>query len=499
MEWLSVLPPLVAIIIVIWKKEVILALLSAVFTAELLLASQNHSNAIFYAFIGFIERIISVVSSGGNARILIFSLLIGALLAYIRDSGGVTATVEKLVSKGIAKSKRQVGGLTMFTGMVIFIESNLSVLTAGILSRDLFDKFKMSRARLAYIIDSTSAPVCILVLLNGWGAYVLALLNNYDLGESSVSILWGSVAFNFYAIIALLMVVYTVVTDRVHGPLKATELALNADNSPSQQVVEQTAQQEQVIASPATVSQTNANRETLIQGTLTKDILAESMVPATKARFMLVPLMSMILGMFFFMYWSGNGDITQGSGSKSVLYATCLALAVSYFLLRFYKRFEHKELVDIGFKGIAELLPLVTIVLMSLTLGASLKELGTGFFIAGIVGEHLPLVLVVPMLFLAGAVISFSTGTSWGTFAILIPIGVPLIQALGLPPSLVIAAILGGGIFGDHCSPISDTTAVSAIASGCDLLEHVKTQMPYALFGGAVTLVAYIIASIVMI
>lgn len=488
MEWLSVLPPLVAIIIVIWKKEVILALLAAVFTAELLLAYQHHSNAIFYAFIGFIERIISVVSSGGNARILIFSLLIGALLAYIRDSGGVTATVEKLVNKGIAKSKRQVGGLTMFTGMVIFIESNLSVLTAGILSRDLFDKFKMSRARLAYIIDSTSAPVCILVLLNGWGAYVLALLNNYDLGQSSVSILWGSVAFNFYAIIALLMVVYTVVTDKVHGPMKATELALTAEKYPTQNTTQQ-----------VTAPQDTARRETVIQGILTKDILEESMVRATKARFMLVPLMSMIFGMFFFMYWSGNGDITQGSGSKSVLYATCLALAVSYFLLRLSKRFEHKELVDIGFKGIGELLPLVTIVLMSLTLGASLKELGTGYFIAGIVGEHLPLVLVVPMLFLAGAVISFSTGTSWGTFAILIPIGVPLIQALGLPPSLVIAAILGGGIFGDHCSPISDTTAVSAIASGCDLLEHVKTQMPYALFGGGLTLVAYIIASIVMI
>jgi len=222
-------------------------------------------------------------------------------------------------------------------------------------------------------------------------------------------------------------------------------------------------------------------------------------VPATKARFMLLPLLSMIFGMFFFMYWSGDGDITQGSGSKSVLYATCLALAVSYFLLRFSKRFDHKELVEIGFKGIGELLPLVTIVLLSLTLGESLKELGTGYFIAGIVGDYLPLILVVPMLFLAGAVISFSTGTSWGTFAILIPIGVPLIQALGLPPSLVIAAILGGGIFGDHCSPISDTTAVSAIASGCDLLEHVKTQMPYALVGGALTLVAYVIASIVMI
>lgn len=230
MDWLSVLPPLVAIIIVIWKKEVILALLTAVFTSELLLASQEHSNVIFHAFIGSLERVISVVSSAGNARILIFSLLIGALLAYVRDSGGVTATVEKLVNKGIAKSKRQVGALTMFTGMVIFIESNLSVLTAGILSRDLFDKFKMSRARLAYIIDSTSAPVCILVLLNGWGAYVLALLNNYELGQSSVSILWGSVAFNFYAIIALLMVVYTVVTDRVHGPMKTAELALNTSD-----------------------------------------------------------------------------------------------------------------------------------------------------------------------------------------------------------------------------------------------------------------------------
>ncbi|PKI17713.1 Na+/H+ antiporter NhaC family protein [Colwellia sp. 12G3] len=499
MEWLSVLPPLVAIIIVIWKKEVILALLSAVFTSELLLASQHHSNAIFHAFIGFIERIISVVSSGGNARILIFSLLIGALLAYVRDSGGVTATVEKLVNKGIAKSKRQVGALTMFTGMVIFIESNLSVLTAGILSRDLFDKFKMSRARLAYIIDSTSAPVCILVLLNGWGAYVLALLNNYELGQSSVSILWGSVAFNFYAIIALLMVVYTVVTDRVHGPMRATELALNADaqvqqNIDATELTQQSCMQDSTIVQQSTVSQQAVPQETLSQA-----ILQETMVPATKARFMLVPLLSMIFGMFFFMYWSGNGDITQGSGSKSVLYATCLALAVSYCLLRFSKRFEHKELVEIGFKGIAELLPLVTIVLLSLTLGASLKELGTGYFIAGIVGEHLPLILVVPMLFLAGAVISFSTGTSWGTFAILIPIGVPLIQALGLPPSLVIAAILGGGIFGDHCSPISDTTCVSAIASGCDLLEHVKTQMPYALFGGALTLVAYLVASIIMI
>lgn len=463
MEWLSVIPPLVAIVVVLWRKEVILALLMAVFSSELLLAYQNHSNIVFYAFIGFIERIISVFSSPGNARLLVFSLLIGALLAYVRNSGGVTAMVNKLVSKGIAKSKRQVGSVTMFTGMVIFIESNLSVLTAGILSRDLFDKFKMSRARLAFIIDSTSAPVCILVLLNGWGAYVLGLLNNYELEQSSVSVLWGTIPFNFYAIIALLMVAYTVVTDKVYGPLKRSELELHHVEEKD------------------------------------KEYLKEELVKPTKARFMVLPLLSMVSAMFFFMYWTGDGDITKGSGGQSVLYATCFAVAVAYFLLLSHKRFTHKELVEVGFEGLSELLPLVTIVLFSLTLGASLKELGTGLFIAGFVGDNLPLIFVVPMLFIAGGIISFSTGTSWGTFAILIPIGVPLIQSLGLPPSLVIAAILGGGVFGDHCSPISDTTCVSAIASGCDLLEHVKTQLPYSLFGGALALISYFIASYIMV
>ncbi len=463
MEWLTVLPPLLAIVVVIWKKEVIMALLLAVFSSEFLLVLQKseHSNVLFYAFISFIERIISVFSLPSNTRLLIFSLLIGTLLAYLRNSGGVSALVERLINKGVAKSRRQVGSVTFFTGLVIFIESNLSVLTAGILSRGLFDKFKMSRARLAFMIDSTSAPVCILILLNGWGAYVLGLLNNYELGQTSTSILWGTIPLNFYAIIVLLIVFYTVVADKVYGPMKQAEKELN-----------------KLSDDPA---------------------LQEELVKPTKARFMLIPLATMILSMFFFMYWTGNGDFTQGSGGTSVLYATVLACVVAYFLLYFSKRYTHQELVDVGFNGMSELLPLVTIVLFSLTLGASLKELGTGVFIAGVVGDYLPLVFIVPMLFLAGAVISFSTGTSWGTFAILIPIGVPLIQTLGLPPSLVIAAILGGGVFGDHCSPISDTTCISAIASGCNLLEHVKTQLPYSLFAGALTLVCYTIVSIIMV
>lgn len=457
MDWVSIIPPLVAIFVVFWKKEVILALLLAVLCAEALILFTTAPETSFLAPINAIERVVVTASSPGNTRVIIFSVLVGALLAFIRDSGGVTATVNYLVSKGVAKSKKQVGSLTMLTGIAVFIESNLSVLTAGIFARGLFDRFKMSRARLAYIIDSTSAPVCILILLNGWGAFILSLLDAYELPASSASILWGSVIFNFYAIFTLIIVAYTIATDKLHGPMAEEEKSLCA----------------------ATAEQT--------------------IEPATKARFMLVPLGVMVLSMVGFMFWTGDGSLAQGSGSKSVLYATGLATAIAYGLLLFHKRFTHHQAVEIGFRGMGELLPLVSIVLLSLTLGNSLKELGTGVFVAGVVGEYLPIVFIVPMLFIAGAVMSFTTGTSWGTFAILIPIGVPLIQTLGLPPSLVIAAILGGGIFGDHCSPISDTTAVSSLAAGCDVLTHVKTQFPYALFAGGLTLIAYFIASVVMI
>lgn len=457
MSWYSILPPLIAILVVFWRKEVIMALLLAVVSSEfLLLYTQGQSGLL--TFINSVERVISVATSAGNSRILIFSIVIGALLAYIRESGGVAATVNKLMNLGVAKSKRQVGLLTMFTGTSVFIESNMSVLTSGIVSRGLFDKFKMSRARLAYIIDSTSAPVCILILLNGWGAYVLGLLSNYELEQSAVSILWSSVAFNFYAIIALLIVLYTIVFDKVHGPMKEAELQLEKQNL-------------EIDAGPA----------------------------ASKARFMLIPLLTLIVSMIGFMFWTGNGELASGSGSKSVLYATVLASMVAYLQLIAHKQFTHHELVDIGFKGMGELLPLVSIVLLSLTLGASLKDLGTGQFVASLVGDYLPIYLIVPVLFLTGAVMSFTTGTSWGTFAILIPIGVPLIQALGLPAPLVVGAILSGGIFGDHCSPISDTSAVSALASGCDLLTHVKTQLPYALVGGLFALISFFVASLIMI
>lgn len=457
MGWLTILPQIVAIGVVLWRKEVILALLAAIFTSELLLLIDA-SGVAAMAPLETIERIVNVFSSADSTRVLMFSLIIGALIAYLRHSGGVTALVDLLINKGITKTKKQAGLMSFLIGIVLFVESNLSVITAGIVSRGLFDKFSMSRERLAYVIDSTSAPVCILILINGWGAVVLANLNANGL-ENAETTLIGTIFYNFYAWIALAIVLYTILSDKLHGPMKECEAR----------------KQKEVAEDPAPE------------------------FPASKASFMIVPLMSLIGLIFIFMYWTGDGAIRSGDGSKSILYATIISCIVAYAMMLGSGRFTHIKLVEIGFQGMNELLQLVTIVLLSLALGSSLKILGTGAFVAGIAGDNLPMIMIVPMLFLASSIMAFTTGTSWGTFALMIPIGVPLIQMLGLPPAFVISAILGGGVFGDHCSPISDTTMISSVASGCSLLDHVRTQLPYAMVGGGLTFIVYIIAGVFVI
>jgi len=467
--WLSLLPPIVALAFVLWRKEVVSGLMLGLLTSEMLLSIQGGHFSLLGSFIATIERAISKLSEPGNARLILFSLLIGALLGYMRFSGGVAATVNRLVNAGVASSARRTGLMTFGTGVVVFLESNLSVLTAGIVSRGLFDKFQMSRERLAYIIDSTSAPICILIFLNGWGAFVMGLVAPYEIGQTPASLMLGAAALNVYAITTLLVVFYTVWTGKVYGPLARAETKL---------------------------SQPEAQPQADAPG---------------RARDMLVPLLVLVSSMIFFMYLTGSKALTAdghsgtviqailaGSGGKSVLYATVLATLVSFFMLITQPRFSHQQLMSEGFKGISELLPLVAILFVSICLGASVRELGTGEFIAGLVADYLPLWIVPAVVFVAGAFASFTTGTSWGTFALLVPIAMPISLNLGLPPELMLAAVLGGGVFGDHCSPVSDTTAVSSLAAGCDLLEHVKTQLPYALTCGGITIVAYLLLGATM-
>ena len=454
MEWLTITPPLLAIIVAVWTRNVFWALGIAIWLSETIIAGFNP----FMGALGSIDRAVSVFDSPYNTRVLLFCLIIGALIVYMQKSGGISAMVERLQSSGFASTPRRASLVTAICGVLIFVETNISLLTTGILGRPLFDKLKISRERLAFIIDSTCAPVSVLILFNGWGAYLLGLLNENGV-DGATGVLMATIGLNFYAWIALALVFATVLSNRTFGPLAA---------------VEQGGSGVSIAASGP---------------------FNESPAPASKALYMAIPLIIMIGGTIGFMIWTGNGDIRQGSGSQAILWSVILATAAAFLCLAHSKRAKG-ELVEIGFKGMGDLLPAVTMIYLALVLGASLNAVGMREFIASIASSF-PAPGVIPaILFLAAAVTSFTAGTSWGTYGIIIPVAVPLALGAGVPLPLAVAAVMGGGVFGDHCSPISDTTIIASLASGCDHMEHVRTQLPYALVGGIAATGLYLLAGL---
>ncbi|MGD2134056.1 MAG: Na+/H+ antiporter NhaC family protein [Maricaulaceae bacterium] len=446
MDWLTLLPPLIAVGLVMWSRDVIVSLLAAIFVSETLIAGGN----LGLGFLETAERVAMVFTSPGNARLVSFCLLVGALIALMRRSGGVAAFVHKLVGSGVVAGPRRAGLLAAGLGTALFVETNLSLLTSGVATRGLFDRFGLSRARLAYLIDSTAAPISIVILFNGWGAYLLGLISDgYGL-EDPVAVLARAAGLNIYAFAALGLAYYVAATGRAHASLARHEAATAA-------------------AADRTEGET-----------------------PTKARFMIVPMTVLVAAIFGFLWWTGGGSILAGDGGKSVLWAMCLATVVAAALLLVHRRFGVREISEVSMAGMAELLPAVTVLVLALGFGASLNALGTGAFLAGVLGESLPAWTAAPAVFLLAGFISFTTGTSWGTFALLIPIALPVAAAVGAPPALVIAAVMGGGVFGDHCSPISDTTVLASLAAGVDHIDHVRTQLPYALAAAGVALAAYI-------
>ena len=454
MEWLTITPPLLAIIVAIWTRNVFWALGVAIWLSETIIAGFNP----FMGALGGIDRAVGVFDSSYNTRVLLFCLIIGALIVYMQRSGGISAMVERLQSSGFASTPRRASLVTAVCGVLIFVETNISLLTTGILGRPLFDKLNVSRERLAYIIDSTCAPVSVLILFNGWGAYLLGLLNENGV-DGATGVLMSTIALNFYAWITLVLVFATIVSNKTFGPLAAVEKAGGGSAA--------------VATGP----------------------FNEAPEAPSRAIYMAIPLFIMIGGTIGFMIWTGDGDIRQGSGSQAILWSVILATAAAFMCLAHSKRAKG-ELLDIGFKGMGDLLPAVTMIYLALVLGASLNAVGMREFIASIASSF-PAPWAIPaILFLAAGITSFTAGTSWGTYGIIVPVAVPLAVGAGVPLPLAIAAVMGGGVFGDHCSPISDTTIIASLASGCDHMEHVRTQLPYALVGGVAATGLYLLAGL---
>ena len=459
----SLIPPLVAIGFAIWTRQVYLSLFLGLLVGYTILAGWN-------PLVGFgdsLDALLRVFESESNSAVIMFSVLMGVLINYTQSSGGVQGFVNWLENKGFVNSKRSAGFLAWGIGMVVFVETNITCLVTGTVCRPVFDRHKISREKLAYIVDSTSSPVCIMLPLNAWGAFIIGLLSEQGV-EFPVKVFVQSIPFNFYAILALLLVVVVISTQRDIGPMRdAEKRAMESSN--------------------------DENKHRSISSNIGNIEIVQGVTP--RAINMILPIVTMVLMMPVGLYVTGGGDMLSGSGSKSVLLAVIIAVFLAAVLYRVQGIMNLQELSSRFIEGGRALIPIAIIMMLAFAIGNLTTEMGTGIYVAKVIGSSVSYIFIPPILFIVASAISFSTGTSWGTFAIMIPIAIPLVAQTGGAIPLALAAVLSGGIFGDHCSPISDTTIISSLASMSDHIEHVKTQLPYALIAGAATTLLFTIAA----
>jgi Na+/H+ antiporter NhaC len=463
-SWYSILPPIIAIVLAIWTKQVILSLFAGIWMGFTLLNGFN-------PFLGATEGVnglIHVFSDAGDTRVVLFTLLIGSLIATIEHSGGVRGFVHFLETRRWVHNKLRTQVLAWATGLIIFVESNITLLVAGSVSRPLFDRYRISREKLAYLIDATSAPVCVMIPLNAWGAVIIGLVTSTGV-DNALQVFIASIPYNFYAIVAIVLAGVVIWKNINIGPMrKAEERTQGGD-----------------ILWPGSLPMVDISAE---------QITEEDEADIPSAAFMAMPILTMVAMMPIGLYLTGDGNLIQGSGSVSVLWAVIVAILVSWIMILLKGSSSINELMRVFMKGAEALLPIATILLFALALGDVAQALGTGVYVASVVGDSIPGPLLAPLIFITSAFIAFSVGSSWGTFAIMIPIAIPIATTLGFPVPLFLGAAISGAIFGDHASPISDTTVVASMASACDHIDHVRTQLPYALLAATIAATMFLVA-----
>ena len=473
---LSLLPPLLAIGLALFTREVYLSLAAGILSGYVILAGGDP----FGGAVGAVDAVVGVFESAGNTRIILFTLVIGALIALIQRGGGVTgfvarvlAELDRAASQADARGqRRRVELLAVLTGLVLFVESNISILTVGTLFRPLTDRLGVPREKLAYIADTGSAPSNVLIPFNAWGAYLAGLLATEGVA-GGFGVVLASVPFNLYALGSFALLVWVVASGRDFGPMRAAE-----------------------------------SRGTLLRAGAVPaigeefDAVASAPGAPPRARNMLLPIAAMVFAVPVWLWWTGEGEglarLQSGSGSRAVLYAVSGAVLLAMLLFKAQRLFSVREGVEVALRGMKAMLPLALLMVLAFAIGDVARALGTGAYVADLAAPLLSPSLLPALLFVVGAFVAFSTGTSWGTFAILIPIAVPLASTLGSPLPVALAACVGGGVFGDHSSPISDTSLVSSMAAGSDHIDHVRTQLPYALAAGTVAVVGYGVLGVVL-
>lgn len=476
---LSLIPPIIAIALAIWTRQVYLSLIAGIFIGYLVL-SQGHP---WDSFVSTIDGLVGVFEDVGNTRTIIFCALVGGLLILIKRSGGVEGFLQyiqrKLLSIDGEGSRVKVQLLAYVTGLLVFVETSISALTVGTIFRPLFDKLHISRDKLAYLTDSSSAPSSILIPFNAWGAFIMGLLMADGFSDPFGSMV-RSMPYNIYPLLTVGLAFFVILKNWNIGPMNLAE-------------------QTRWGQAQGTTSAISSSDD---------DWMDTPHLPNVKpqAKNMLLPLGTMILSMPIILVYTGwqatdhssplftkiFTAMGAGSGSMAVLTAVILSLLVAGFLYKVTGVMGIKTWMDWTMKGTSSMLPLALLMLLAFAIGDVCRALGTGPYVASIASSWLNPGLLPVLVFVSTSFIAFSTGTSWGTFAIMMAIALPLSADIGAHTYMVIAAVLGGGVFGDHCSPISDTTIISSLAAGTEHISHVRTQLPYALLAGLGSVLFYL-------
>lgn len=464
----SVVPPILTIVLALVTKNVFFSLLIGIFTSSMVLcggAPLTGLNDAFYSFIHTFE-------SSGNTITLISFLLIGALIYLIEKSGGVEGFTEVMLKKrALIKTKRGANIFTWLLGIIIFTSGSLSCMVTGSVSRPFNDALKVPHEKSAFIVHATSTPWCVLFPLSGWLAALAGYLTSGGVPENeAISVLLRSIPLNFYCILA------------VFGTLAVSLFGINI--GPMRKAEER---------ADKTGALDNPGRG----GTLTEETTSPSKAKPRVLN-MLLPMGVLIATILAVLTITGKGNPTQGAGMQSLLWGCILAVVTISILCVAQKLFSVDEVINEMFKGMGTMLPVAGILLFGFTMGNLVKDLDTGNYLTSVFMGVLSPALLPALSFLLCMLLSFATGTSMGTMAIMSVICLPMAISMGISIPLVAGAVFGGSIFGDHSSPISDTTIMSCATTGCDIIDHVKTQMPYVLIFAAISLVLYVVLGFVM-
>ena len=457
--WLSILPPLIAIALALITKEVYSSLFIGLFSGMLIYSFAGGGNLISAVATTF-DMMFSKISD--NAYMIIFLALLWAVVVLVSRSGGSEA-YGRWAQKRL-KSKRSAAFATSLLGVLIFIDDGFNCLTVGTVMRPITDRLRISREKLAYIIDATAAPVCIIAPVSSWAVAVASEVSE----TGGFHIFLSTIPYNLYALLTIVMVLFLCATGLDFGPMKRAE-----------RLAAEQAQAEEAAAESAN----------------SKGRVIDLVLP------ILVLIVCAILGMAYVGGFFQGVSFSEAIGVNPTAGLTLGAFAglVTAFALYIPRKLmTPKAFMENIVSGISNIVPPMLILILSWSLGGVCRQLiGTGEFISGFVTRtNLPLGLLPFLIFVVAALMSFSMGTSWGTFGMLIPI-VTMICAPANAQALLIptlGATLAGSVYGDHCSPISDTTILASTGASCQHIRHVETQLPYATLVAAVCALGYLIS-----